>query len=553
MTIETATYISQLNTAYPASGDAKSEGDNHIRLLKSTIKATWPNLTATPVTPTSADLNTVAGAATTGGVGLNVATQTAANNTTLAASTAFVSTAVAAAAFAVTLPSQSGNAGRNIYTDGSTASWQSVGGPITLITGTTQTAVSGPQYVATNVAATTVTLPASPTTGDVIWFTVGNGLITNTIDPGANTINGTAGTMTVDDQYATIFVKWDGVTWILVPLGGFMPSFTNPVINGGSIGATTPGSGAFTTLSSTGNGTFGDAEATDTHTIKGATTLLANSASAALTVTQTGAGNAFVVEDVASPDSSAFIVDGNGNTVVGYTATFLGLYAGTNKFGVTGTGGVGQSYFANSAVGVRYDFLKSRNATVGSHTVVQSGDDLGGTFWGGSDGTNFIPAASITAVVDGTPGANDMPGRLVFSTTRDGASSPTEAMRIDSSQSIYNNSTGTGTNSYGFNVSSALTGATNNYGFYSNIAAAANRYNFYAAGTAQNYFAGVTGIGVVPASTSNLAVAASTTAVSSLNIPHGAAPSSPVNGDMWSTTAGLFIRINGVTKTVTLT
>jgi hypothetical protein len=126
-------------------------------------------------------------------------------------------------------------------------------------------------------------------------------------------------------------------------------------------------------------------------------------------------------------------------------------------------------------------------------------------------------------------------------------------MRIDSSQSIYNNSTGTGTNSYGFNVSSALTGATNNYGFYSNIAAAANRYNFYAAGTAQNYFAGVTGIGVVPASTSNLAVAASTTAVSSLNIPHGAAPSSPVNGDMWSTTAGLFIRINGVTKTVTLT
>jgi hypothetical protein len=35
--------------------------------------------------------------------------------------------------------------------------------------------------------------------------------------------------------------------------------------------------------------------------------------------------------------------------------------------------------------------------------------------------------------VDGTPGANDMPGRLVFSTTADGASSPTERLRIDSS------------------------------------------------------------------------------------------------------------------------
>jgi hypothetical protein len=109
------------------------------------------------------------------------------------------------------------------------------------------------------------------------------------------------------------------------------------------------------------------------------------------------------------------------------------------------------------------------------------------------------------------------------------------------------------TTQYGFVAQSNLTGATNNYGFYSNIAAAANRYNFYAAGTADNYFAGVTGIGVAAAATSNLTVAASTTAVSSLNIPHGAAPTSPVNGDMWSTTSGLFIRINGVTKTVTLT
>lgn len=46
---------------------------------------------------------------------------------------------------------------------------------------------------------------------------------------------------------------------------------------------------------------------------------------------------------------------------------------------------------------------------------------------------------------------------------------------------------------------------------------------------------------------------ASTTSTAGLNLPHGAAPSSPVNGDMWTTTAGLFVRINGVTKTVTLT
>ena len=198
MTIETATYLSQLDATYPASGDAKSEGDNHIRLLKSTIKATWPNITATPVTPTSADFNTLTGAATTGGVGLNVVTQVATDNTTKAASTAFVSTAVAAAVFAVTLPSQTGNGGKTIYTDGITASWQSIGGPVTVVSGTTQTAVAGNHYVLTNVAATTVTLPASPASGDTVWVTWTNTLATNVIARNAQTIMGDATDMTLD-------------------------------------------------------------------------------------------------------------------------------------------------------------------------------------------------------------------------------------------------------------------------------------------------------------------------------------------------------------------
>jgi hypothetical protein len=42
---------------------------------------------------------------------------------------------------------------------------------------------------------------------------------------------------------------------------------------------------------------------------------------------------------------------------------------------------------------------------------------------------------------------------------------------------------------------------------------------------------------------------ASTTASAGLRLPHGTAPSSPTNGDVWSTTSGLFYRINGATKT----
>jgi len=58
------------------------------------------------------------------------------------------------------------------------------------------------------------------------------------------------------------------------------------------------------------------------------------------------------------------------------------------------------------------------------------------------------------------------------------------------------------TNQYGFFCSS-LTGATNNYGFHSNIASAANRWNFYAAGTARNYFAGRTDVGNTRVEASN--------------------------------------------------
>ena len=57
MTVETASYISQLNTAYPAAGDNISEGDDHLRLIKSVLKTQFPNLSTTAVTQTSAQMN----------------------------------------------------------------------------------------------------------------------------------------------------------------------------------------------------------------------------------------------------------------------------------------------------------------------------------------------------------------------------------------------------------------------------------------------------------------------------------------------------------------
>lgn len=56
MTVESLSYISGLNTSWPLNTDAKSEGDNHLRLIKSAIKDSFPNING-PVTVTDEELN----------------------------------------------------------------------------------------------------------------------------------------------------------------------------------------------------------------------------------------------------------------------------------------------------------------------------------------------------------------------------------------------------------------------------------------------------------------------------------------------------------------
>jgi len=60
MGLETGTYISDLNESNPTVTDLRSEGDDHFRLIKSTVKATFPNITGA-VTPTHDELNYVDG------------------------------------------------------------------------------------------------------------------------------------------------------------------------------------------------------------------------------------------------------------------------------------------------------------------------------------------------------------------------------------------------------------------------------------------------------------------------------------------------------------
>jgi len=75
---------------------------------------------------------------------------------------------------------------------------------------------------------------------------------------------------------------------------------------------------------------------------------------------------------------------------------------------------------------------RSGGTSNGSNTIVADANRLGQISFSGSDGSEFVEGARIDALVDGTPGANDMPGRLVFSTTADASATPTERLRITS-------------------------------------------------------------------------------------------------------------------------
>jgi hypothetical protein len=132
-------------------------------------------------------------------------------------------------------------------------------------------------------------------------------------------------------------------------------------------------------------------------------------------------------------------IDSSGRLLVG-TSTSIGTSGGFTpgiQVAANASAAMSVGRYVSSASGPGVVMQKSRNATIGAHTIVNSGDTVGNLTFEGSDGSAFINAAEIKAEVDGTPGTNDMPGRLIFSTTADGASSPTERMRIDSSGRLH--------------------------------------------------------------------------------------------------------------------
>jgi len=195
-------------------------------------------------------------------------------------------------------------------------------------------------------------------------------------------------------------------------------------------------SAAILTAQQTGGGTGASLAAIQTSTGAGAglTVDIQNTSSTApaVRITNQGAGNSLLVEDIANPDSTPFAIDTDGNVIAGSTAvnTSLTPLSGTSKVQILG--GAAPIAFireTTNSTPINVEFAKKKTTT----GVLLANESIGKLRFTGNDGTAQVESAYIEASIDSTaPAANSMPGKIVLATTPAGSATPVERLRIAS-------------------------------------------------------------------------------------------------------------------------
>jgi 6-phosphogluconolactonase (cycloisomerase 2 family) len=173
--------------------------------------------------------------------------------------------------------------------------------------------------------------------------------------------------------------------------------------------------------------------------------LSGNAASAAICFGDTDNNSKGIIQLDNADDSLQFSVNGSeraridssGRLLVGTSTSVSTGSPGEATVQVNSTSGIAIRRNSANEFGASLTFGKSRNATDGSFAIVATNDAIGAIRFVGDDGTDLqTSAATIACEVDGTPGADDMPGRIVLSTTPSGSATPVERLRIRSNGAI---------------------------------------------------------------------------------------------------------------------
>ena len=130
-------------------------------------------------------------------------------------------------------------------------------------------------------------------------------------------------------------------------------------------------------------------------------------------------------------------IDSNGIVCIAHTNA---LHSGNLQVSAAGADAIDiNSYSTNANNGGRLSFYRSKNASIGSNTIVADGDSLGRIDFRGynSNGDAYDQGATIEARVDGAVGSTtDMPTAIIFKTSGDGSANPDERLRIESNGRI---------------------------------------------------------------------------------------------------------------------
>jgi len=156
--------------------------------------------------------------------------------------------------------------------------------------------------------------------------------------------------------------------------------------------------------------------------------------------------------------TNATSLDGDLTTVTGATPGLVVVRNAATNHIVAGV-----AFGANDNAPAISTFKTRAASGQNANTIVAADDGVLSLTGYAADGASYRACAMLTFAVDGTPGASDMPGRMVFAVTADGAATPTEAMRI---QQTGNVAIGTDTSGSRLTVQSGSSATRSSAGFF---------------------------------------------------------------------------------------